>query len=163
MVQDDKALLGRLKENGVEFVIVGGVCGTLHGVSLVTKDIDVCCPFTRQNLLRIESSMKGLNPIHRQTPHKLPFVLTEHLLLNLKNLCLGTDLGKIDFLSEITGLGNYDAVLARSVLIGMSYGEFRMLNIDALIESKSAVGRDQDVMAIKQLRAIQERNERRKS
>jgi predicted nucleotidyltransferase len=163
MAQDDKALLGRLNEHGVEFVIVGGVCGTLHGVSLVTKDIDVCCPFTRENLLRIERAMKGLNPIHRQTPNKLPLLLTEHLLSSLKNLYLGTDLGKIDFLSEIAGIGGYGAALARSLPISMSYGEFRMLNIDALIESKSAVSRDQDVMAVKQLRAIKERNERSKS
>jgi hypothetical protein len=59
--------------------------------------------------------------------------------------------------------GGYSAVLARSLPISMSYGEFRMLNIDALIESKSAVGRDQDIMAVKQLRAIKERNERRES
>jgi hypothetical protein len=162
MVQDDKELLRRLNEHGVEFVIVGGVCAALHGVSLVTKDIDVCCPFDRENLLRIECAMKDLNPIHRQTPTRLPLILTEHLLLNLKNLYLTTDLGKIDFLSEIVGIGDYVAALSRSIPVSMSYGEFRMLNIDALIDSKWAVGRDQDLIAVQQLRAIKERNEQRK-
>ena len=35
MPQNDKALLSRLKEQKVEFVIIGGVCGVLHGASLV--------------------------------------------------------------------------------------------------------------------------------
>ena len=32
MLQNDKALLSRLKEQKVEFVIIGGVCGVLHGL-----------------------------------------------------------------------------------------------------------------------------------
>jgi hypothetical protein len=46
--QDDKALLLRLKEHKVEFVIIGGVCGVVHGVSLVTKDLDICCRFSQE-------------------------------------------------------------------------------------------------------------------
>ena len=41
MPQNDKALLSRLKEQKVEFVIIGGVCGVLHGASLVTLDLDI--------------------------------------------------------------------------------------------------------------------------
>jgi hypothetical protein len=45
MPQNDRALVVRLKEHGVEFVIIGGVCGPLHGLPLVTFDLDICCPF----------------------------------------------------------------------------------------------------------------------
>ena len=41
-VQDDQALLSRLQDQKVEFVIIGGFCGVMHGVSLVTRDLDVC-------------------------------------------------------------------------------------------------------------------------
>lgn len=34
-------LLTRLSEHEVEFVIVGGVAGVLHGSSLVTRDLEV--------------------------------------------------------------------------------------------------------------------------
>jgi len=40
MPQNDRALLARLKEHQVEFIIIGGVCAVLHGVPLVTYDLD---------------------------------------------------------------------------------------------------------------------------
>ena len=46
MPQNDKALLQRLMEQKVEFVIIGGVCGVLHGIGIVTIDLDICCRFS---------------------------------------------------------------------------------------------------------------------
>jgi hypothetical protein len=44
----------------------------------------------------------------------------------------------------------------------MSYGEFRMLNLDALIAAKAAVGRQKDLDAIRLLKAIKEKREQQK-
>lgn len=44
MPQDDQALLSRLQSHHVQFVIIEGVCGLMHGVPLVTRDLDICCP-----------------------------------------------------------------------------------------------------------------------
>jgi hypothetical protein len=41
----------------------------------------------------------------------------------------------------------------------MSYGEFSILDLDALIAAKEAVGRERDLAAVKLLRAIKKRNE----
>jgi len=41
-------LLKRLIGHEVEFVIVGGVAGVLHGSSLVTRDLDVCAAHERK-------------------------------------------------------------------------------------------------------------------
>jgi hypothetical protein len=160
MPQNDKALLTRLHEHGVEFVIIGGVCGVLHGVPLVTFDLDVCCPFTPENLRRIEAALKDLHPYHRLAAQKLPLELSDELLGRLKNLYLQTDLGKLNCLSEVTGLGDYQAVLNRSEPHNTSHGEFRMLSLDALIAAKEAAGRERDLAAVKFLRAIKERKER---
>ena len=73
---------------------------------------------------------------------------------------LNTDLGILDCLSEVSGIGNYDQVLQRSIPHGLSYGEFRILSLDALIASKSAVGRDKDLEAVKLLRAVKEKKEK---
>jgi hypothetical protein len=43
MPQNDRALLVRLKEHSVKFIIIGGVCGALHGWPYVTFDLDICC------------------------------------------------------------------------------------------------------------------------
>ena len=101
MPQNDKALLSRLKDRRVEFVIIGGVCGVLHGASLVTLDLDICCRFSRENLLRLEAAVKDLHPRHRLTASKLPFELTDELCGSLKNIYLNTDSGVLDCLSEV--------------------------------------------------------------
>src|SRR4051812_31534520 len=97
-IQDDKELLLRLRRHGLEFVIIGGFCGIMHGVSLVTKDLDVCCEFTPPNLRRIEAAFSDVHPFHRLAANKLPFELNDDLCTRLKNLYLQTDLGKLDVL-----------------------------------------------------------------
>ena len=159
MPQNDKDLLLRLKEYGVEFVIIGGVCGVLHGVSLVTQDLDICCRFTGENLRRIESAVKTLHPRHRLAASKLPLELTEELCSRLKNLYLDTDIGILDCLGEVAGIGDYDKVFQSSMIHTMSYGEFRILNLDALIAAKEAVGRPRDLEAVRQLRAIKQKTQ----
>jgi predicted nucleotidyltransferase len=162
MPQNDKALLSRLKEQKVEFVIIGGVCGVLHGASLVTLDLDICCRFSRENLRRIEAAVKDLHPRHRLTANKLPLELTDELCDSLKNIYLNTDLGILDCLSEVSGIGNYEQVLRQSIPHSMSYGEFRILNLDALIAAKSAAGREKDLDAVRLLQAIKEKNGQQK-
>jgi len=157
MPQNDKALLTRLKEHNVEFVIIGGVCGVLHGVPLITLDLDICCRFSAENLRRIEAAVIDLHPYHRLAANKLPLELSDSLISRLNNLYLNTDLGILDCLSEVAGIGNYTEVFKCSVSCKTSYGEFRMLSLDALIVAKQAAGRDRDLYALRLIRAIKER------
>ena len=159
MIQDAEVLLKRLHSQNVEFVIVGGICNVLHGVTIVTQDVDVCCNFTPENLWRLYEAVKDLHPVYRHTPQKMPFVLDDRLARELKNIYLRTDCGVIDCLSEIAGLGGYDAVQQVSIPIALSFGQCQMLSLDALIRSKETLGRDHDLAAVRQLRAIKERNE----
>ena len=164
MAQNNQALLTRLKGSGVEFVVIGGVCVVFHGAPIATFDLDICCVFDEENLRRIESAVKDLHPYHRLTPNKLPLELSRSSFGELRNLYLQTDLGKLDCLSEVAGVGNFEKVWAQSVTAIFSYGEFRFLNLDALIAAKRAAGRERDHEAVRQLLAIKERNsEQRKS
>jgi len=163
MPQNDQALLMRLKGSGLEFVVVGGVSVVYHGAPVATFDLDVCCPFGEENVLRIESAIRDLNPVHRLTPNKLPLEITRSSFASLKNLYLQTDLGKLDCLSEIAGIGDFAAVLKQSVIGNFSYGQFRILNIEALIASKLAAGREKDLQAVRLLQAIKEKSERQKN
>jgi hypothetical protein len=162
MLQNDQALLTRLKDSGLEFVVVGGVSVVFHGAPVATFDLDICCPFGEENVLRIESAVKDLNPVHRMTPNKLPLEITRSSFATLKNLYLQTGLGKLDCLSEIAGVGDFAAVLEQSVVGSFSYGEYRILNIDALIASKLAAGREKDLEAVRLLRAIKEKSGQQK-
>src|SRR5437899_9374088 len=115
IVQDDKALLLRLQGQGTEFVIIGGFCGIMHGVSLVTRDLDVCCRFTPANLRRIEAAVKDLHPFHRLAANKLPLELSDDLCGRLRNLYLQTDLGKLNCHSEVMRVGVYEDNLKHSM------------------------------------------------
>ena len=150
-------IVERLIRAHVEFVVVGGFAVLAHGASLMTEDVDICCPLSEKNLRAIESAVRDLHPVHRMTPQRLPFELTANLATSLKNLYLGTDLGKLDCLGEVLGIGGYDEVNRRSVEIQFESGPCRVLNIDALIEAKAATNRTRDRMAILQLKAIKER------
>ena len=157
MPRNDQALLARLKDSGLDFVVIGGVCVVFHGVPIATFDLDICCPFGRQNVDKIEVAVRDLHPVHRLTENKLPLELTRSAFGDLRNLYLRTDLGILDCLSEVTGVGSFEAVLRQSVLARFSYGQFRFLNLDALIASKQAVGRDRDLLAVRSLLSIKER------
>lgn len=160
MAQEDKALLARLQQNGVEFVLIGGVCGVMHGAGLITVDLDVCCRFGPANLQRIEAALKDLRPWHRMTPNQLPFVLTDELCASLKNLYLQTDLGKLDCLGDVLGVGDYEAALKHSEPFEMSFGTIQMLDLNTLITAKEAAGRDKDKYAVRLLRAVAEKRQR---
>lgn len=157
MPQNDQALLTRLKASGLEFVVIGGVCVVYHGAPVATFDLDICCPFGEENVHRIEAALHDLHPIHRLTPQKLPLSATHSSFAEMRNLYLQTDLGKLDCLGEVSGVGTFEAVLNQSVLANFSYGTFRFLNLDALIASKKAGGRERDLAALRHLLAIKER------
>lgn len=159
MAQDDQALLTRLRDSGLEFVVIGGVCAVYHGAPIATFDLDICCRFGVENVQRIESAVRDLHPFHRLTATKLPLEMTRDVFGDLKNMYLQTDLGKLDCLGQVAGIGDLEAALKRSVLAKFSYGEYRFLDLDALIASKEAAGRDRDLSAVRQLRAIKERLE----
>ena len=153
-------ILERLNRAEVEYVLVGGLAAVFHGVPLVTRDIDICLPLTKRNLLRLESALRDLHPVHRQTPQPLPFSVATDFPRSPKNLYLRTDWGVLDCLGEIKGVGDFDAVLRRSLLVELPIGACHILNLDALIDSKSALDRPQDKLALIHLQEIKQRTKR---
>lgn len=61
-------LLQRLIDADVEFVIVGGFGGMLHGSSLLTRDLDVCAVLTPNNIEKLRAAFRDLHPVHRHNP-----------------------------------------------------------------------------------------------
>ena len=75
------------------------------------------------------------------------------------NFTLTTDIGDIDLLGEVSGLGSYDEVLAASELMQVAATQCRVLSVDGLIRAKQAAGRDKDLKALKELQALKELKE----
>lgn len=162
-MSDFSKLLERLVAGGVDFVIVGGFAGVVHGCTYVTQDIDICCDFSAANLLRLQQALAKLHPVHRMTPSRKKLALTEKTCKQLKNLYLDTDIGQLDCLSSIDGLGDYRKVKQASQLIDVEDMQLHALRLDALIESKKALSRPRDKEAILQLEAIRKLKSEKRS
>ena len=155
-VQNFEGLMVRLSDAGLDFVVIGGVCAAYYGYSVNTFDLDICCEFSESDVRKIYSAVADLAPVHRITPQRLPFESTDCLRPGLKNLYLGTSIGKLDCLSEVAGLGAFENLLRRSTSASLFGKHFRFLSIDALIDSKRATARPNDMRTIGQLEAIRE-------
>jgi hypothetical protein len=66
-----------------------------------------------------------------------PLPPSPEALMSCKSLYLQTDLGQLDVLSEITGIGNYSEVAQHVISIDLGGLLVRVLNLDALILSSS--------------------------
>jgi len=101
-------LLQRLAGASVDFVIVGGYAGVIHGCTYLTQDVDI-----------------------------------------------DTNIGHLDCLGEIQGIGGYAQVREASEPIEVEGVQLRVLAMDALIAAKQAMNRPRDREAIRQLKVIQ--------
>ena len=149
-------LLRRLVNADFDFVLVGGFAGVVHGCTYVTQDIDICCDFSKENLLKLQAAISDVNPVHRMTPKKLKFVLDEEGFNCFKNLYLDTDIGPLDCLGFIDGVGDFQKVKKAAVDIEVESMRLKVLSLDALIEAKKAMKRPHDMLVLKQLKAIKQ-------
>ena len=156
MVQLNR-LIERLCDAEIDFVIVGGFAGVLHGSTLVTRDLDVCVVLNAENVARLREVFRDVRPRHRFSSPKLSFLDNPEPGVALNNLYLETELGPIDLLGSIKGVGDFERVHAASMEIELFGRRCRVISIDALIEAKQAIGRDKDMIAVKELRAIVEK------
>lgn len=145
-------LLRRLIDGGVEFILVGGLAGNVHGVARSTFDVDVVYRRTRENILRIVEALAPIDPYLRGAPPGLPFVLDADTILRGLNFTLRTSLGDIDLLGEVVVGGSYERLLPETVSIELFGTTCRCIGLPALIRLKRAAGRPKDLEAIAELK-----------
>jgi predicted nucleotidyltransferase len=153
-VNDNNGLLQRLSDANVEFVIVGGVAAVLHGSSTVTRDLDVCAILDGANLQKLRDAFRDLHPVHRNSSPRMSFLDTPGSGVSLKNLYLQTDLGALDLLGSITGVGDLDRVRASAIEVQLFGRKVKVMGLEQLIVAKEAVGRPKDLQVATELRAI---------
>ncbi len=154
MKTDPTDILFILAKEEVDFVIVGGFAATIYGSQQVTEDIDICCDFGPANLMRLQSAIADLKPVHRMTPKRPPLQLTPESAKHFNNLYLDTDVGQLDCISEVKGVGDFVRVKQKSRPIKIQGYSFRVLDLDALIDSKKAMSRPRDQEAVRQLETL---------
>jgi predicted nucleotidyltransferase len=147
-------LLQRIADVGLEFVIIGGYAGVLHGSALVTNDVDVCAVLTPANIDKLRAALADLHPVHRITSRKLSFLDHPVAGAPLANASLETDGGIIDILSNVAGVGDYARLRERAATVTLLGRTYHVISLEDLIAAKEAIGREKDLLAVKELRAI---------
>lgn len=149
-------LIDRLCVADIDFVIVGGFAGVLHGSSMVTRDLDICAVLTADNVARLRDTLRDLNPTHRLTPQRLSFLENPAPGTGVQNLYLETTLGPVDILGSIKGVGDYSRLRESSVEIELFGRRCRVISVEDLIRAKESLARPKDLLAAEELRALLE-------
>jgi len=147
-------LLQRFADADLDFVVVGGFAGVLHGSSYVTDDLDVCALLTPENISKLRVALGDLHPVHRITHKKLSFLEHPPEGQKLLNLYLETDAGVVDVLGAILGVDGFDTLRKNAIEIPLFGRRCRVISLEDLISAKEAMGREKDLLTAKELRAI---------
>jgi hypothetical protein len=140
----------------VDFVLIGGAAMQMQGSAHLTEDLDFCYGRSGKNLERLALALAPHHPKLRNAPENLPFHFDAATIKRGLNFTLLTDLGALDFLGEVSGVGDYEAVKRNSETIAIFGMDCRVLTLEALIRSKKAAGRKRDLEVIPELEGLLE-------
>lgn len=154
---DIHALIAALRAEQVRFVVIGAVALSLRGGTRVTFDLDVCYERSRDNAARLERALVGLHPRMRGAAPELPFVWDRTTIRSGSNFTLTTDLGDLDLLGEVTGLGGYAETYAVAGEVDVDGEALFVLTLAGLERAKRAAGRAKDLIDLAEITALRER------
>lgn len=158
---DFEALLKRLTQAEVRFIVVGGMAAIALGSARLTQDLDIVYERSTENLRRLSTALADLSPYLRGAPPGLPFRWDEATLRRGLNFTLVTSLGDIDLLGEITGGGAYADLLPHTNQLDLFGIQCLCLGLQMLIRVKRAAGRPKDFETIAELEAIMDESQGR--
>src|SRR5262245_36497248 len=149
-------MLQALSGKGVEFIIVGGFAGTIHGSTLPTRDLDIVYRRSPDNVSQLVLALEPFSPYLRGAPPGLPFKWDSATILGGLNFTLTTDIGAIDLMGEIAGGGGYERLFPHTDTVSLFGCRCLCLKLEKLIDVKKAAGRIRDLQAVADLQALLE-------
>jgi len=153
-------ILVTLVDAGVDFILIGGTAGNVHGAARVTYDVDVAYARDLPNLERLAAALEPHAPYPRGAPAGLPFIWDAGTLRQGLNFTLTTKLGDLDLLGTVTGGGDYAALLPHTSSMRLFDRDVRVVDLQKLIELKRAAGRPKDFEALAELEALLEERDK---
>ncbi len=134
-VSDLSALLKKLNEASVEFILVGGLAAVVQGAPITTFDLDIVHRRSDENIKRLIKFLKSVDAYQRRPDDKI----IEPAEMDLKgtgHLLLTSCYGPLDILSVIEkGLG-YQELLPSTVEIEFKGRKIYVLSLETMIRLK---------------------------
>lgn len=153
-------LLEELCASGVEFIVIGGAAGVLHGAPVTTLDLDIVHRRTPENIAKLMDVLGKLHAYFHPDPTQRRLPPRAGDLAGQGHLNLQTNLGRLDVLCELPERRGYDELLPHTESFPHGELKLRLLDLPTLIAVKTAAGRPMDRMVVPILIATLE--ERRK-
>ena len=107
------SILETLAKYRVDFIIVGGVCGVLHGAPVTTFDLDIVHSRAQENLFRLMSALQELEAYYRGRQDQRLKPDLAHLSSPGHQLLM-TRFGPLDLLGTIGAGRSYGDLLRHS-------------------------------------------------
>lgn len=140
-----------LSRNKVDFIVVGGVCGVLHGSPVTTFDLDIVHSRRQDNLARLLVALQELDAYYRgRKNHRLKPDIAH--LSSAGHQLLMTRYGPLDVLGTIGAGRGYADLLPHSDEIEIGRLRVRVLSLEKLIEVKEEMGFEKDKAVLPVLR-----------
>lgn len=153
-------LLEVLHRHAVEFVVVGGVAVQTHGHRRTTKDLDLVPAPVRENLERLARALEELEArVSEPGSARAPMSVTDVDRLEVAAVVppLTTVHGEVHVLKELAGLGSYEGLRSRALVIDVAGIEVTVVGLDDLIRIKRAAGRQRDLEDVEVLIEVERR------
>lgn len=139
-------ILASLKEHEVEFVVIGGVAGLVHGMPLPTYDLDIMLAPGRPNRARLLAALADLDALALpdEAEDASP-TSAETALAAGRDVSFFTPRGYLDVVSRPAGIRSYGELRRNAVSVEAADGvEVSVAALRDIIRSKLAAGRDRD-------------------
>jgi len=147
-------ILRRLVERGVDFVVIGGIAGVLHGSARNMFDLDICFATDDANLAALGDVLMALDARLKGGEDDVPFVPDARTLRGIELLTLVTSLGELDVLARPAGAPAYRDLRRNADRYDLGGFNVSVASVDDLIAMKQAAGRAKDLLDIEELEAI---------
>jgi hypothetical protein len=151
-----RTLLEALERRAVDYIVIGGVAGIVHGSASLTFDFDLLYARDDANLERLAEVLAELNVTLRNAPPDLPFQIDAKTLAAGSNFTFDSEVGPFDILGHADGMRDYETMRAAAVREELWDVPVRVASIDDLIGMKRAAGRPKDKAMAEELIALAE-------
>ncbi len=149
-------LISVLAEHEVDFVVIGGAAGAVHGSSYPTYDLDISYARDPDNLERLARALQSLGATLRGAPKDVPFILDARTLREGANFTFDTRLGPLDALGDPAGAPPYDRLRADAEIVTLAGFAVRVASLDHLIRMKETASRPKDKLMATEYRVLAE-------
>ena len=153
---DPLRILAALHSGGVDFIVVGGFAGNLHGSPSFTTDLDICYARDAANLQALAKVLVSLNAKLRGVDREVPFRLDARSLKAGDSFTFMTDAGPFDILGTPSGTGGFEDLARTANPVPLDGRTTLVASVDDLIRMKLAAGRPKDLVEVEILGALRE-------